>query len=89
MSEPIADVLPLKSVFDMTDGLAIVRKNDVADMKDPILEQAVGVDALAAYVEGQGSMRAESKSKKTAVYNRALLGATQEPLLRLSLCRNR
>lgn len=66
MSEPIADLQPFTSVYDMTDVQPIVRKNDVADMKHPILEQVVGVDALAAYVEGQGAMRSESKAKKAA-----------------------
>lgn len=66
MSEPIADLQPFTSVYDMTDVQPIVRKNDVADMKHPILEQVVGVDALATYVEGQGAMRSESKAKKAA-----------------------
>jgi CRISPR type IV-associated protein Csf2 len=66
MSEPIADVQPYNSVFDMTEVLPIVRKNDVADMKDAILEKVVGIDELAAYVDGQGTMRADSKAKKAS-----------------------
>lgn len=66
MTEPIADVQPFKSVYDMTEVLPIVRKNDVAEMKAAILERAVGIEALASYVAGQGTMRADSKAKKAA-----------------------
>lgn len=66
MTEPIAALLPFTDIKEMTDAVAIVRKNDVASMTGQHLEGVVGVEKLADYVEGETNARNASKAKKSA-----------------------
>lgn len=66
MGGSISEPQPFEKLGDMTDVFAIVRKNDVADMRDAVLADVVGVETLSQYIETQGAMRADSKAKKAA-----------------------
>lgn len=66
MTEPLAPVLPLSDLRDMTTPMAIIRKNDAAALAGDHLEGVVGLHTLAAYVQAEGSRRTDSKAKKAA-----------------------
>jgi CRISPR type IV-associated protein Csf2 len=69
MSEPLSPVLPLTDLRDMTTPMAIIRKNDAADLAGEHLENVVGRHALATYVQVEGDRRTDSKAKKAAADN--------------------
>lgn len=64
MTDPILDVLPFEKLSDMTDAVAIIRKNDVMAMRGDHLESILGVAALADYVKSESDKTATSKGKK-------------------------
>lgn len=65
MSEPLSPVLPLSELRSMTTPMAIIRKNDAADLSGANLEGVVGLEALAKYFQDEGDRRASSKAKKS------------------------
>ena len=66
MTEPILPVSQLAKLNEMTSAMAIVRKNDVAELKASILDQLIGVEALANFFEAEGTARTKSKANKDA-----------------------
>lgn len=64
MSEPLLDVQPFSDLNDMTSSLAVIRKNDVADLKGEHLEKLVGIEPLCNYMASESESRTESKKKK-------------------------
>lgn len=66
MSEPIAPVLGIDDLRDMTDALAIVRKNDVASQTGKHLINVVSEVKLIEYLQSETDARAASKAKKAA-----------------------
>jgi CRISPR type IV-associated protein Csf2 len=66
MTEAIVPNLPFSQLKDMTDAVAIVRKNDVADLRGAQLEGVVKFEALCDYLSGEADDREASKAKKKA-----------------------
>lgn len=66
MTEPIAPVSPLQNLWDLTDALAIVKKNDVVSQTGAKLEAVVGVPRLIEYLMAEGDARVLSKEKKAS-----------------------
>ncbi len=66
MSEPLVPVLPLADLRNMTTPMAIIRKNDAAELSGGNLEGVVGLQALADYFQQEGDRRASSKAKKSS-----------------------
>ena len=66
MSEPLVPVLPLCELRTMTTPMAIIRKNDAAELSGANLEGVVGLQALAGYFQAEGDRRANSKAKKSS-----------------------
>ena len=66
MTEPIGTVRSFNRLSDMTDAVAIIRKNDVASMQGDNLEGVVGVQRLADYIQAEFDSRTASKVKKAA-----------------------
>lgn len=65
MTEPMAPVSVLTDYRDMTDAVAIIRKNDAADLAGQFVEGVVGIKALAEYAEAQQAERSASRAKKS------------------------
>lgn len=66
MTEPLVPLQPFSDLRDMTEAVAIVRKNDAMEMTGTHLEGVVGLDALVSYASQEGDRRADSKSKKSS-----------------------
>lgn len=66
MSEPIADVGGFRRLDEMTDAVAIIRRNDVMSLQGENLEGVVGLNALAEYARAESDARVDSKAKKSA-----------------------
>lgn len=66
MSPPIMDVATYEKLSEMTEAVAIVRKNDVASLQGRFLEDVVGVVKLAEYAQAETNARVASKARKSA-----------------------
>ena len=66
MSEPIVPVMGFDDLRDMTDALAIVRKNDVAGLSGKHLTKVISDVKLIEYLQSETDARVVSKAKKAA-----------------------
>ncbi|MBK7657010.1 MAG: hypothetical protein IPJ18_20300 [Betaproteobacteria bacterium] len=66
MSPPISAVDKYTHLGEMTEAYAIVKKNDVMEMRSPLLPGLVTLEALCAHAAEEGAVRAGAKAKKDA-----------------------
>ena len=66
MSPPISEVDKYTHLSEMTEAYAIVKKNDVMEMRSPLLPGLVTLEALCAHAAEEGAVRAGAKAKKDA-----------------------
>lgn len=64
MSPPIADIRDFSGINEMTDVIAIIKKDDVQEMRRENLEALVGFQSIAEYLEKKGLETADSKKRK-------------------------
>jgi len=64
MSPAIADKRPFSSLNEMTEVFAIIKKDDVMDMRRATLENAVGFESISQYVLDKAAESSQKKSKK-------------------------
>jgi CRISPR type IV-associated protein Csf2 len=64
MSPAIADKRPFSSLSEMTDVFAIIKKDDVMDMRRETLEPTVGFESVSQYQIDKAAESAQKKSKK-------------------------
>jgi CRISPR type IV-associated protein Csf2 len=64
MSPAIADKRPFSSLNEMTEVFAIIKKDDVMDMRRETLEPTVGFESVSQYVIDKAAESSQKKSKK-------------------------
>ncbi len=64
MSDAIIELSPGRSLADLTEVLAIVRKNDISDGRDTRFDKLIGVEKLAAYSAAEAAQRESSRARK-------------------------
>lgn len=66
MSPRLVEASPLSGMNDLTEMLAIVRKNDLTGMSYARLDELLGVQAVTDALQTDSSNRAESKARRKA-----------------------
>lgn len=66
MTEPLVSVSAVSRFQDMTDAVAVIKKNDVLDLRGKYIEGVIGIETIAKYALAQNNSIASSKAQKTA-----------------------
>lgn len=65
MTEPILPTASISKLEDMTDAVAIIRKNDVLDMRGEQLQSVITLSDLAAYFTKESEDRKATKQRRS------------------------
>lgn len=66
MSPVLTSVQPFGAIEQMTDVIAIIKKNDVLDQRGAYIERVIGLEQLINYSEAANADAASSKARKVA-----------------------
>jgi CRISPR type IV-associated protein Csf2 len=64
MSDAIIELSSARGLGDLTEVMAIVRKNDLTDGRDTRVDRLIGIEELAAYSAAEAGQRETSRAKK-------------------------
>jgi CRISPR type IV-associated protein Csf2 len=64
MSDAIIELSSARGLGELTEVMAIVRKNDLTDGRDTRVDRLIGIEELAAYSAAEAGQRETSRAKK-------------------------